>query len=78
MYLIKLVNIFQSTYINPEVVMFLDNAFADRGNFFVDYYCNIINKPESLPIVITNIRLQLQKSVGNIGSNNIENLIKGE
>ena len=75
---IKLVNIFQSTYINPEVVMFLDNAFADRGNFFVDYYCNIINKPESLPIVITNIRLQLQKSVGNIGSNNIENLIKGE
>lgn len=75
---IKLVNIFQSTYVNPEVVMFLDNAFADRGNFFVDYYCSIINKPESLPIVITNIRLQLQKSVGNISSDNIENLIKGE
>ena len=73
---IKLLNIFQSTYVNPEVVMFLDNAFADRGNFFVNYYCYIINKPELLPIVITNIRLQLQKSVGDISSNSIENLIK--
>lgn len=79
---IKLINIFESTYTNPEVVMFLDNAFADRGNFFVNYYCSIINKPESLPIVITNIRLALQKMVGNINHDDIENLInataKGE
>ena len=71
---IKLLNIFQSTYVNPEIVMFLDNAFADRGNFFNDYYCSIINKLETLPIVITNIRLQLQRIV-NINNNGIENLI---
>lgn len=76
---IKLINIFQSTYINQEIILFLDNAFADRGNFFNTYYCSIVNKPESLPIVITNIRLQLQKTVGNINYDNIENFInKGE
>ena len=78
---IRLVNIFQSTYTNPEIVMFLDNAFADRGNFFNAYYCSIINRPEELPIVITNIRLQLQRMVGNINSDSIENIInnsKGE
>ena len=79
---IRLVNIFQSTYTNPEIVMFLDNAFADRGNFFNTYYCSIINHPEDLPIVITNIRLQLQRLVGNINNDSIENLInntsKGE
>ena len=65
-----------------EVVSFLDNAFADRGNFFNTYYCSIINHPEDLPIVITNIRLQLQRLVGNINNDSIENLInntsKGE
>ena len=72
---IRLINIFQSTYVNMEVVSFLDNAFADRGNFFNTYYCSIINKPEDLPIVITNIRLQLQRMVGNINSDSIENII---
>lgn len=76
---IKLVNIFQSVYINPEVVMFLDNAFADRGNFFYDFYCVNILKESVLPIIITNIRLDLQRIVGNISSDSIQNILyKGE
>jgi hypothetical protein len=63
---ITLVNIFQSTYKDPSLVLFLDNAFADKGNFFKDFYCSILNKPEELPIVITNIRLNLQSLVGDI------------
>ena len=42
---ITLLNIFQSTYINQEVVIFLDNAFLDRGNFFKDFYCSVLNCP---------------------------------
>ena len=74
---IKLLDIFKSTYINPDVVMFLDNAFADKGNFFADYYCKI--GEEELPIVITNIRLKLQQIIGNINQNSIDNFInKGD
>ena len=74
---IKLLDIFKSTYINPDVVMFLDNAFADKGNFFADYYCKI--SEEELPIVITNIRLKLQQIIGNINQNSIDNFInKGD
>ena len=38
---IRLINIFQSTYVDERLVYFLDNAFADKGNFFHDYYCSI-------------------------------------
>lgn len=72
---ISLLNIFQSTYVNPQVVSFLDETFADRGNFFRDYYCSIVNNKETLPIVITDIRLQLQKIIGN---GNIINYLKGD
>lgn len=72
---IRLVNIFQSTYKSQELVAFLDNAFADRGNFFKDYYCSIINNKEELPIIITNIRLALQNVVGNTATNTIGELL---
>ena len=69
---ISLVNIFQSVYSSPEVVAFLDNAVADMGNFFKDHYCEILNQPEILPIIITNIRLSLQRLVGNIAESTIQ------
>lgn len=72
---ISLLNIFQSSYRDPNVVVFLDNAFADCGNFFKDFYCNILNKPEELPIIITNIRLALQNIVGDISTNNIQDFL---
>lgn len=68
---ITLVNIFQSTYLDPNLVAFLDNAFADKGNFFKDYYCSITKNPEELPIIITDIRLALQRIVGDISSDSI-------
>ena len=57
-------NIFQTTYNNAEMVAFMDNAFADKGMFFKDQYCEAINKPDVLPIIITNMRLQLQRVAG--------------
>lgn len=71
---ISLLNIFQSNY-NSEIAIFMDNAFADRGNFFRDFYCSILNKPEELPIVITNIRLAIQNIIGNISTTNIQDFI---
>ena len=41
---ISLLNIIQSTYKDIRLVNFLDNAFADRGNFFKDYYCSSLQK----------------------------------
>lgn len=61
---ISLLNIFQSVYVDTNVVTFLDNIVADTGNFFETYYCNVTQQPEIAPIVITNIRLNLQKVVG--------------
>lgn len=75
---ITLLNIFQSTYINQQIILFLDNAFADLGNFFKEQYCSILNSPEIMPIIITNIRLELQKKTGIINNDNITNIIKGE
>lgn len=72
---VTLLNIFQSTYKDLNLVMFLDNAFADRGNFFKDYYCNVLNNPEELPIIITNIRLALQNLVGDISSTDIKQIL---
>ena len=69
---ISLLNIFQSIYTHPEVVEFLDNTISDRGNFFKDFYCSILEQPEILPIIITNIRLSLQRLVGNIAETNIQ------
>lgn len=62
---IQMSNIFETIYMNREIVMFLDNAFADvSGNFFTNHYYNSVAHDSILPIVITNIRLQLQKIVG--------------
>ena len=72
---VTLLNIFQSTYKDINLVQFLDNAFADKGNFFKDFYCNILNIPEELPIIITNIRLALQSHVGNISNSDIEEFL---
>jgi len=72
---ISLLNIFQSTYIDYKVVQFLDNAIADRGNFFKDIYCNILNSPEMLPIIITNIKLQLQKTAGSLTDTDMDILL---
>ena len=72
---IRLINIFQSTYVDERLVIFLDNAFADRGNFFHDYYCSVLKQPEILPIIITNIRLALQKIVGSIAPTHLDELI---
>lgn len=72
---VSLLNIFQSTYKDIKLVQFLDNAFADKGNFFKDYYCSILNKPEELPIIITNIRLALQSHVGNISQSDINEFL---
>lgn len=69
---ITLVNIFQSTYVDYSLVAFLDNCFSDNGNFFKDFYCSILQKPEELPIVITNIRLKLQSLVGDISQDRID------
>lgn len=77
---ISLLNIFQSTYKDIRLVQFLDNAFADKGNFFKDFYCRALQKIEDLPIIITNIRLALQNHVGDISTANIQdylNLIGG-
>ena len=72
---ITLYNIFQSIYANPSELEFLDNAFADKGNFFKDFYASILDQPENLPIVIVNIRLALQNLVGNINSQSIQELM---
>ena len=71
---ITLYNIFQCTYTN-EVIAFLDNAIADRGNFFKDCYCAILNRPDILPVIITNIRLGLQRIVGNVGITNFQEIM---
>lgn len=72
---IKLSNIFQSVYVDYRLVQFLDNAFADKGNFFRDYYCSAVNNIEIAPIIITNIRLALQRIVGDISASHIDELI---
>lgn len=72
---IRLVNIFQSVYLDPTLVQFLDNAFADKGNFFRDQYCSAINNIEISPIIITNIRLALQKIVGDISTTHIDEIM---
>ena len=77
---ISLSNIFQITYKDPRIIQFLDNAFADKGNFFKDFYCKSLQNIEELPIIITNIRLALQNQVGDTSTTNIQdylNLVGG-
>ena len=73
---ITLENIFQSTYSNPQIVEFLSNSIFDKGNFFLDFYYKVFENPEIMPIIITNIRLSLQKIVGDISQSNIQELMQ--
>lgn len=75
---IRLADIFQSIYTNPRIVEFLDNAFADGGNFFYNFYYLPIRKPEYLPVAITNIKLSLQRLVGTKVASHIEEIMNGE
>lgn len=72
---IKLVNIIQSVYVDPRVVYFMDCAFKDKDNFFRDYYCSVMNNPDIMPIIITDIRLKLQSIVGDISVSHIDEII---
>ena len=62
---ITLDNILQTTYVNPQIIMFLAEIVTDRGNYFKDYYCSLLTKQDMLPVILTDIRLQMQKIVGN-------------
>ena len=64
---ITLDNILQTTYVNPKIIMFLSEIITDKGNYFKDYYCSLLNRQEMLPVILTDIRLQLQKIAGNNG-----------
>jgi hypothetical protein len=72
---IRLINIFQSVYVDINLVQFMDNAFADKGNFFKEHYCSAITNIEIMPIIITNIRLALQRLVGDISATHIDEII---
>lgn len=72
---ITLTNIFQSVYVNPSLVAFLDNAIADKGNFFRDFYYSVVKNPEIAPNIITNIRLSLQRLVGDISASHIDEIM---
>lgn len=67
-------NIIQSTYTDPRVVQYIDSIVGDKGNFFKNYYCSILNKPDVLPIILTDLNLNLLQYIGN-GNNDILNYI---
>lgn len=71
---IKLSDIFATVYKDPNVVQFLDNAFADRGSFFRDVYWHDITNPESGPMLISNIKMALHSMV-NSNNTTIEDYI---
>lgn len=76
---ITLENIFKSTYASLEINMFLCNAFMDLGDFFRTHYCSIVNRIDIMPIIITDVSLQLNTHIGNYSPDNIRNYInKGE
>ena len=60
---VKLSDIFATVYKDPMIVQFLDNAFADMGNFFKDIYWHDITNPESGPMLISNIKMALHSMV---------------
>lgn len=72
---ISLLNIFQSTYKDYNLVQFLDNAFKDRGNFFKQFYCDFIIDPNIMPIMITNIRLRLSSFIGDSANTDMQNIL---
>lgn len=72
---ISLYNIFQSIYTNNTIIDFINNCVADKGNFFISFYCNILNQQEYLPILIVNIILSLQRLVGNSTVQSIQNIL---
>lgn len=75
---ITLLNILQSVYVNRHIVEFMDNTFADNGNFFIDYYYSMIRDVTLSPRIITDIRLNLQKLFGDIGQENMQAFINAE
>ena len=72
---VSLYNILQSTYTNHDVIELLNEAISDKGNFFNDFYSKILEQPDILPIIITNIRLALQKLVGDVSQSSIHELM---
>lgn len=76
---ITIYNVLQSTYKNPATIAFLSEIITDRGDFFRDYYCSILNRVDLLPIILTDIRLMMQRNVGNLVNVDINDFIsKGE
>lgn len=73
---ISLENILQTTYVNPQIIMFLSEIITDKGDYFNDFYCKLLSDPNYLPVILTDIRLQLQKILGN--DTGIDNYIKPE
>lgn len=72
---VTLYDIFRSVYVNPQIVAMFDNMVIDKGNFFNDFYCSILNMPEYLPIVVVNIILSLQKLVGSPAQQSISEML---
>lgn len=68
---VSLMNIFQSVYVNKDIIQFLDNTIADNGNFFKDFYYSMVKNPNLAPRIITDIRLRLQKLYGDIAQKNM-------
>ena len=62
---ITLYDILQTTYINPQIISFLAEIITDKGNYFKQFYCSILNNQVELPVVLTDIRLNLQRIIGN-------------
>ena len=72
---VTLYNIFQNIYFDQEVLYFLDTSIGDKGNFFNDFYCSVLQQPDIIPVVITNTRLMLQATVGDLSKTHIAELI---
>ena len=74
---ISLDNIIQSTYANPKIINLLAESISDKGNYFEQYYCSLLKRPDELPVILTDIRLLLQKLLTN-RSTTIDTLINKE
>ena len=61
---IRLENIFSSIYPDITLAAFMSNAFGEKGNFFNEAFCSLLDRPDIVPILIVNIKLNLQKYVG--------------
>lgn len=72
---IRLDNIFQSIYQDILVTQFMSNAFAEKGNFFNEFYCSLLDQPDIVPVIIVNIKLNLQHYVGLMNANPMADMI---